>query len=85
MSPSTNTLSVFPTSVETTTLTIYYSTSYYVTQTDFATTIQVILYEFKKYIKNLTAEIPVQDAKFYNITVTITYQDEKFDNIKKQL
>ena len=52
-------------------------------KTNFTTTIQSILGEFKKYIKNVTTKITVQDENIDNITTTITDQDAKFDNIKK--
>ena len=83
MYPSTKTRSGLPTSTETATLDIASSTSSSVKKNNFTTTIQSILGEFKKYIKNVTTKITVQDENIDNITTTITDQDAKFDNIKK--
>ena len=71
MSPSTNKLSGLTKSTETTTLAIASPTSYYVTQTEFATTIKSIMDEFKKEVNKITAEITDQDNFFDNIK-TIT-------------
>ena len=64
MYPSKNSQSVPTTSTETTKLSLAPSDSSYVTQTDLATAITSIFAKLDDVVKNLTATITENDAKF---------------------
>ena len=65
MSPSTDTVSDLTTSTETTTISIASLTSYYVTQTYFATIIKALMDYFNKEVNNIRL-VTAQDVHFSN-------------------
>ena len=90
MSPSKNAWSVPTTTTETTTLDLSSSALSYVTQTDLATTITFIFAKLDELVKNLTATIIDNDARFDKknqkqlqpLTLQVKENSETLDNKK---